>query len=176
MLKKSLVVFTAIFGGALFVTIAPAADIPLVVGPIKVEPATINLNHRRHPHSILVTANTADGLAVDLTAQAAYQSSAPAIVRASSLGWVEPIATGTADITITAAGQTATVKVNVQLPDAPVPYSFRHDVMPVLSKGGCNTGACHGYSLGKNGFKLSLRGADPEADFATTRRNSAGGA
>jgi len=38
-------------------------------------------------------------------------------------------------------------------------------VMPVLSKGGCNAGACHGYSLGKNGFKLSLRGADAEKDF-----------
>ena len=29
--------------------------------------------------------------------------------------------------------------------------------MPVFSKAGCNAGACHGYSLGKNGFKLSLR-------------------
>ncbi len=37
--------------------------------------------------------------------------------------------------------------------------------MPVLSKAGCNAGACHGYSLGKNGFKLSLRGADPEKDY-----------
>src|SRR5262249_6938820 len=42
---------------------------------------------------------------------------------------------------------------------------FRHEVMAVLSKSGCNMGACHGYSLGKNGFKLSLRGADPELDF-----------
>ena len=47
----------------------------------------------------------------------------------------------------------------------PVGLSFRQDVMPVLSKAGCNAGACHGYSLGKNGFKLSLRGADPEKDY-----------
>ena len=39
--------------------------------------------------------------------------------------------------------------------------SFRHDVMPVLSRAGCNQGACHGNLNGKGGFKLSLRGEDP---------------
>ena len=43
-------------------------------------------------------------------------------------------------------------RVEVKLPAAMPPYSFRDDVMPVLSKSGCNQGACHGYSLGKNGF------------------------
>ena len=45
--------------------------------------------------------------------------------------------------------------------------------MPVLSRAGCNTGACHGYSLGKNGFKLSLRGADPELDYLAITRELA---
>src|ERR1043166_2424222 len=44
------------------------------------------------------------------------------------------------------------------------PVSFRNDVMAVLSKAGCNAGACHGNKNGKGGFKLSLRGQDPEAD------------
>jgi len=47
------------------------------------------------------------------------------------------------------------------------PVSFRNDVMAVLSKAGCNAGACHGNRSGKGGFKLSLRGEDPEADYAT---------
>ena len=55
--------------------------------------------------------------------------------------------------------------VEVNLPAEARLHSFRHDVMPVLSKGGCNAGACHGYSLGKNGFKLSLRGSDPGPDY-----------
>lgn len=142
-----------------------AADAPQVAGAIKVEPATIELNHRRHPHSILVTAASADRRAVDLTSQATFQSSNSSVARVSSLGWVEPVASGMAEITVSAAGQSAIVKVSVMLPDTPPTYSFRHDVMPALSKGGCNAGACHGYSLGKNGFKLSLRGADPPADF-----------
>ncbi|MBY0525081.1 MAG: DUF1549 and DUF1553 domain-containing protein [Gemmataceae bacterium] len=43
--------------------------------------------------------------------------------------------------------------------------SFRHEVMAVLSKAGCNQGACHGNQNGKGGFKLSLRGEDPEFDL-----------
>ncbi|HEU0009220.1 MAG TPA: DUF1549 and DUF1553 domain-containing protein [Verrucomicrobiae bacterium] len=46
------------------------------------------------------------------------------------------------------------------------PVSFRNEVMAVLSKAGCNTGPCHGNRNGKGGFKLSLRGEDPEADYA----------
>jgi hypothetical protein len=37
------------------------------------------------------------------------------------------------------------------------PVSFTNDVMAVLGKAGCNSGACHGHSSGKAGFKLSLR-------------------
>ncbi|MGE3309288.1 MAG: DUF1553 domain-containing protein [Limisphaerales bacterium] len=48
--------------------------------------------------------------------------------------------------------------------------SFRHDVLPVLSQSGCNSGGCHGALAGKGGFKLSLFGYNPDADhFAITR-------
>lgn len=42
---------------------------------------------------------------------------------------------------------------------------FDHDVIPVLTKAGCNTGACHGAAIGRGGFKLSLYGSDPAADY-----------
>jgi Protein of unknown function (DUF1549)/Protein of unknown function (DUF1553) len=42
---------------------------------------------------------------------------------------------------------------------------FSIDVMSVLSKSGCNTGACHGNLNGKGGLKLTLRGQDPADDF-----------
>jgi Protein of unknown function (DUF1553)/Protein of unknown function (DUF1549) len=44
--------------------------------------------------------------------------------------------------------------------------SFRHDVLPILTKLGCNQGACHGSQHGKGGFKLSLLGFEPEPDYA----------
>jgi len=45
------------------------------------------------------------------------------------------------------------------------PVSFHHDVVPILSKAGCNAGTCHGNQNGKGGFKLSLRGEDPLRDY-----------
>ena len=42
--------------------------------------------------------------------------------------------------------------------------SFTRDVMPVLSKAGCNGGGCHGNQNGKGGFKLSLWGENPTLD------------
>lgn len=52
--------------------------------------------------------------------------------------------------------------------------SFQNDVMAVLSKAGCNAGACHGNAKGKAGFKLSLRGEDPEFDFKALTRDQSG--
>ncbi len=52
--------------------------------------------------------------------------------------------------------------------------SFRNEVMAVLSRAGCNQGTCHGNLNGKNGFKLSLRGQDPDFDLAVLTRQSFG--
>src|SRR6266436_3931545 len=45
------------------------------------------------------------------------------------------------------------------------PVTFLRDVAPILNKTGCMSGPCHGAAKGKNGFKLSLRGYDPQFDY-----------
>ena len=45
------------------------------------------------------------------------------------------------------------------------PVTFLRDVAPILNKAGCTSGPCHGAAKGKNGFKLSLRGYDPQFDY-----------
>lgn len=58
-----------------------------------------------------------------------------------------------------------------EFPDERLPaVTFRHDVMAVLSKAGCNAGACHGNKNGKGGLKLSLRGEDPARDWVALSR------
>ena len=52
--------------------------------------------------------------------------------------------------------------------------SFRVDVMATLSKAGCNLGVCHGNQNGKGGFRLSLRGQDPQADYVSLTRELGG--
>jgi hypothetical protein len=58
--------------------------------------------------------------------------------------------------------------------DEPPSVSFRTDVIAALSRVGCNSGACHGSPQGKNGFRLSLRGQDPDLDFATLTKEVGG--
>ena len=159
--------FTPPFLPALFFVFAayqPAFAETPISGNIQVAPPTLKLIHHRHEHSLIVSGKTADGIAVDLSPQATLTSADPTIAVIEN-GWVKPLKSGQTQITVQAAGQTVQVPVVVELPPAERPYSFRHEVMPVLSKGGCNAGACHGYSLGKNGFKLSLRGGEATQDY-----------
>jgi hypothetical protein len=51
---------------------------------------------------------------------------------------------------------------------------FRTSVLPVLTKAGCNAGACHGAATGQGGFKLSLLGYDPEEDYLRITRERRG--
>ena len=46
--------------------------------------------------------------------------------------------------------------------------------MAVISKAGCNAGSCHGNATGKGGFKLSLRGQDPDLDWQALTRDQEG--
>ena len=48
---------------------------------------------------------------------------------------------------------------------AQTPTTFLRDVAPILNKTTCTSGPCHGSAKGKNGFKLSLRGYDPQFDY-----------
>jgi len=85
---------------------------------------------------------------------------------------------GNGDAVITAeepaTGRTASAQVRVVDMDQPHPWSFRNHVLAVMTKVGCNSGACHGALAGKGGFKLSLRGYDPDSDFMAITREARG--
>ncbi len=154
----------------LTLSIAPqlgfSADAPVrtPAGNIVIVPSVVKLTDVRQPQSVLVMGRTADGFALDLTDQAVMKSVDESIAVVEA-GWVRPLKTGETKITVQSNGQNLEIPVSVVLPPLERPYSFRHEVMPVLSKGGCNMGACHGYSLGKGGFVLSLRGANADQDY-----------
>ena len=101
----------------------------------------------------------------DVTKQTAFTSSNPAVAKVDASGVVSPVADGEAVITgKTGAGAAATARIRVKGVAQPFAWSFRNHVTPVLTKMGCNQGACHGALAGKNGFKLTLRGYDPDVD------------
>ncbi len=68
----------------------------------------------------------------------------------------------------------AFVAIWMPLLAAGAPPSFLEDIVPALTRLGCNQGACHGKLSGQNGFMLSLRGFDADADHARLTRESRG--
>src|SRR5207247_4384267 len=78
------------------------------------------------------------------------------------------------ELHVTFEGRAVTVPVIVTDSGAERPLSFKLDVMPVFMKTGCNAGACHGSSRGKDGFRLSLFGFDPDGDYYRLTREQIG--
>src|SRR5262249_51062005 len=112
-----------------------AADAPAPVpASVTVHPPALELRHQRRPQSLRVLGAPPGGYTLDLPDQARFASAAPRVAVVNERGWVRPVASGQTQVTVAAAGQTRTVPVKVQLPAAEPPYSFRHEVMPVLSR------------------------------------------
>ncbi|MCB1276201.1 DUF1553 domain-containing protein [Prosthecobacter sp.] len=56
----------------------------------------------------------------------------------------------------------------------PKALSFTQDILPILSKAGCNLGACHAKASGQAGFKLSIFAFDPKGDYMELVKDSRG--
>jgi len=123
---------------------------------------------------LLVVENQQDGKLVGQATEGVELSSSDPKIIAIEGNIVRGVADGEATLTAKANGRTATARVRVVDAAKPLGWSFRNHVESVFSKAGCNSGACHGAASGKNGFRLSLRGYDPEGDFLTLTRQSRG--
>ncbi|MFM2096495.1 MAG: hypothetical protein RIS70_3619, partial [Planctomycetota bacterium] len=102
-----------------------------------------------------------------------WSSSNEAVVRVVD-GVATPVADGKAVITGRQGDRMASCEVTVSGQQAEFTWSFRNHVESVLSKTGCNGGACHGARAGKNGFRLTLFGFDLDADYTYLTRQANG--
>ncbi|MBI3417101.1 MAG: DUF1549 domain-containing protein, partial [Verrucomicrobia bacterium] len=130
---------------------------------LKIEPASITLEDGLDARKVLVWGDIDGKSQIDLTTQATLKTDF-ANIEIDSDGYIHPRKKGEANITVSAAGKQATLKVTVKNEAMPE-VRFVRDIQPVLSKIGCNAGTCHGSAKGKNGFKLSLRGYDADFDY-----------
>ncbi len=155
----------------------PAARAKVIGTPkaLQVLPAKVTLNGPRATAQPVVNGIYADGSVRDLTHFADFKlDGADAIVTIDDERFITATKNGAGTLTVSAGGQSIKVPIVVQNFDKPQPVSFRNDVIAALNVGGCNSGACHGTPTGKNGFKLSLRGYDPTADFTQLTRDILG--
>jgi hypothetical protein len=134
----------------------PAAA-TLVVYPARVVtttdyPARFAVFHRYADGAMQLVGN-------DQIAASTVDAQVASVVEGSSVRYA---ADGHTQLAIDSAGQQKLLDIQAQ---ADQPVTFGREVSAVLSKSGCNLGACHGNLHGKGGFRLSLRGDDPSFDF-----------
>jgi hypothetical protein len=172
----SLLLLTAFAPAHAAVPTEPAERATLVGTPAQllVEPASVSLVGPHSHRQLVVTGKYADGSMRDLTALCEFSSEQAAVASVDATGYVSAKQNGATQLLIKAGTLTTKIAVTVKDTDKAVPTSFRNDVIAAFNVGGCNSGACHGTPSGKGGFKLSLRGFDPEADFQQLTRDVLG--
>jgi hypothetical protein len=141
---------------------------------LSVDPPALHLRGPGAAHSLLVTTRTSAGLPLDRTRAARYAVRDPKVARVDQRGAVHALSDGTTTVTVTLAGRTLVVPVKVERTTTPRRLNFANDVVPLLSRFGCNSSGCHGKAEGQNGFKLSVFGFDPAADYAALVNESRG--
>jgi Protein of unknown function (DUF1549)/Protein of unknown function (DUF1553) len=132
---------------------------------LEVIPRHLVLKGKTARQQLAVTLRQPDGALRDVTASCSYVVEPESIAAVTSTGTVLPKANGQAVVRATFQNETAQVDLRVACADWAREPGFRTDIVPLLSKAGCNMGACHGNLNGKGGFRLSLRGEDPSFDY-----------
>lgn len=150
-----------------------SADTGSASDQLFVRPAEVRLSGFNPRQQLLITARDADGREVDVTRQCGIESRDPQILSADGT-IVAARRNGESELTITWQDQTAIVPVRVSAFDDTPPIHFKNDILPLLSKAGCNSGGCHGKASGQNGFKLSVFGFDSDADFSALTKEARG--
>src|SRR5262245_8966682 len=144
---------------------------PVVAAELRIYPAELSLTGRTAAQQLLAVVEENGQTLADKTQTATFVSANLRVAAVSASGQVTAVGDGESIITATVDGKQATVKVRVSKSKEPSTPSFRNDVVPILTRSGCNSGACHGALAGKGGMKLSLRGYDPDTDhFVLTRQ------
>jgi len=144
-------------------TTAPASPVNRQLTRLEILPPQVTLSTRQSRQVVAVQATYSDGITEDVTAQAKPRLSNTGLARWEK-NVLYPVADGECELIVEHGGRAVTAPVKVTKAGEERPISFRLDVMPVFMRSGCNTGGCHGAARGKDGFRLSLFGFDPEGD------------
>ncbi|MCO6456627.1 MAG: DUF1553 domain-containing protein [Pirellulaceae bacterium] len=151
----------------------PATSLVQAADPFQVLPPELRLEGDFAQAQLLVTAADDQGefssRSADLSGSAQYASSDSSVVVVESGGRVRAMANGQAQITVSAGGHERQVQVTVAGVGS-TPVDFTRDIRPILNKAGCASAACHAAQHGKGGFKLSVFGFDPPADYEAVAR------
>lgn len=147
-----------------------------VVG-LNAEPRKLVISADAPTHGVLVTAATGDGFEWDVTGEAKFSAERSAPFEVTGAGTIRATRSGEGKLLVKFKNRALEIPVRVtgfEATNAPVPVSFLRDVLPALSRAGCNAGPCHAKPEGQAGFKLSVFSYEPKADYHEIIRESRG--
>jgi len=146
------------------------------VSPEKLDvfPSKVHLTGPEASQRFVVLGTSADGSTRDLTTLATIEPGKGGFVRVDDRNAIRPAHNGSGLVIVRVGAASSVVEVIVEKADAPRVVSFKNEVAPVLTKLGCNQGACHGSQHGKGGFKLSLLGFEPTPDHTQIVKSAEG--
>lgn len=157
---------------------AAAKPVAAIAGEWQVTPPTVALHGNFARAQLQITQLGAKGKiddrSDDLTRTAKYFCDQPQVVSINDNGQLQARGNGQAVVTVSVGGRSQKVSVEVTGFEPTPQMSFAHDVAPILSKAGCNAGACHASQYGKGGFKLSVFGFAPDEDYRSMVREWSG--
>ncbi|HEX2489600.1 MAG TPA: DUF1549 domain-containing protein, partial [Blastocatellia bacterium] len=152
----------------------PSGESEATLARVVLEPSDPIIFGANLTQTLIVTGKYTDGSLRDVTRQASFTSSDSAVATIDPGGTVKAIKNGMAWITAKVGRLSARQAVRVQLADQERAISFVNDIAPIFVRLGCSASNCHGALNGQNGFKLSLFGYEPEADYKAVVEASEG--
>jgi hypothetical protein len=138
---------------------------------IGIEPSEAALEPNDPGLQLVVHNRGQSGKPVDLTRMVEWSVEPEGVVELDRSGFVRPKGAGRATILVRFEGEEVSCELTVK-PYDERSWSFDNDIVPLLTRQGCNTGGCHGRADGQNGFRLSLFGYDASADYQSITRDS----
>jgi hypothetical protein len=141
---------------------------------LEIFPESISLETKRDFHRLVVFATFKDATTRDVTAFADLRIADEKVAKFDGYSVHAVTEAGKTEVVAALGGLTARIPVAVKDGQKDRAVSFRQDVMPVFLRATCNSGGCHGAARGKDGFRLSLFGMDPDGDYIRLTREMIG--
>ena len=179
----SAVFLTASVGLAAEPAPVPATPVPAAPAPaassaaarakpltnLSVFPPQIQLDTARDYQAFIAVVRRPDDVTLDVTDTANWKLADEKFAKIEN-NKVVPVADGETELICHFGSSEIRIPVKVSRSAEKLPVSFEKDIVPILTRSGCNTGSCHGAARGKDGFMISLFGYDPAGDYQRITR------
>ncbi len=136
---------------------------------IQIYPPSILLTGKTDIQHVIAVATRSDGITRNITDEVRWDADADELFELKD-AVVKPLKDGSTMLHANWHGLAANAKLEIADCNSVPSVSFVNDIVPILTKAGCNTGSCHGAARGKDGFRISLFGYDPRGDYERITR------